>query len=217
MITQAAVKLAAAPILAAMFVAAAIAPQTLVAQGTQAAPAQPAQVTVTPPPRKPTVYVPVKVTVVIARYSGDKKTSSLPFMMFVNAAEGVSTGPSTSLRMGSDVPVPTVTVQTSQTAAAPVNSVSYRSIGTNLDCAAAIGDDGNIRLSLTVSDTQIFSDVNVNSPSQPIAIRGLPQFQSFQSSSNLILKDGQTVQFTTASDKANGEQVRVEVTVNLVK
>jgi len=205
-IKQASWKLAFVCIVVAMSFAAVAGPQRLLAQGAQAAPAQPAQA----PPRKPTVYVPVKVTVVIARYSGDKKTSSLPFMLFVNAAEGSTYGPSTSLRMGSDVPVPSMSSQNGS----PVGSVTYRSIGTNLDCSAAI-EDGSIRLSLIVSDSQIFSDAN--NLSQPTSTRGLPQFQSFQSNSNLILKEGQTVQFTTASDKASGEQVRVEVTVTFVK
>ena len=49
------------------------------------------------PTQPPTV--PLKVQIVISRYEGDKKLSSLPYMLSVNA------GRSASLRMGTKVPV----------------------------------------------------------------------------------------------------------------
>jgi len=49
-------------------------------------------------------------------------------------------------------------------------------------------------------------------------VKGLPQFRSFRvSHETMILRDGQTAQLTTAADKANGETVRVDVSMNVIK
>ena len=45
--------------------------------------------------------IPLEVTLVIARYSGEKKTASLPFTLTV-----ITNDQRTSLRMGTDVPIP---------------------------------------------------------------------------------------------------------------
>ncbi len=66
---------------------------------------------------------------------------------------------------------------------------------------------------LTIEDSQVFSD-----PAKlGVSTSGLPSFQSFTSSMNVILRDGQTAQYTTATDKITGEVVRVDVTVNVLK
>lgn len=41
--------------------------------------------------------------------------------------------------------------------------------------------------------------------------------RSFRSASTLVLRDGQTRQFTAATDRVNGEVVRIEVTLRVVK
>jgi hypothetical protein len=41
--------------------------------------------------------------------------------------------------------------------------------------------------------------------------------KSFTNSSLLVLRDGETLQYTTAADRLNGETTRVDVTVNVVK
>jgi uncharacterized protein YgiM (DUF1202 family) len=44
-----------------------------------------------------------------------------------------------------------------------------------------------------------------------------PVLRSYQSTNTLFLKDGQTTQFTAASDRISGEVVRVEVKATVVK
>ena len=39
-------------------------------------------------------------------------------------------------------------------------------------------------------------------------MKGLPSFRSFRASDAMVLKDGATAQFTTATDKVSGETVR---------
>jgi hypothetical protein len=145
------------------------------------------------------VQIPLKVTLVLARYSGDKKTASLPFTLTV-----ITNDQRTSLRMGAEVPIPSGAAQT---------AYNYRSVGTNIDCGADTRDDGRYRLVLTITDSQIFTDQKPG----PGVMSGIPTFQSFTSTTTLVLSDGQSTQFTTATDKVSGEVVRVDVTVNVVK
>jgi hypothetical protein len=145
------------------------------------------------------VEIPLKVTVVIARYTGDKKTASLPFTLTV-----ITNDQRTSLRMGADVPIPSGSAQ---------SAYSYRSLGTNIDCGANTRDDGRYRLLLTITDSQIFTDPKAGAG----VIQSVPSFQSFTSTTALVLADGQSTQFTTATDKVSGEVVKVDVTLNVVK
>jgi hypothetical protein len=150
------------------------------------------------------VSVPLRVTVVISRLQGEKKVSNLPFTLTLN------TGERTSLRMGADVPVPQATMKENTV----LSSYSYRPVGTNIDCSAApMLDDGRVRLSLTVSDSQ----VSIEDRPDAGSMRGLPRFQNFTSTATLLLRDGQTMQYTAATDKVTGEVVRVEVALNVVK
>jgi len=105
-----------------------------------------------PPP------VPLKVTVVLSRYQGEKRISSMPYAMGV-AAKDPRFATKTTLRMGVDVPV----VQTvfggggGAGAVIPQSSYNYRSIGTNIDCTASFEEalPGVFQLGLTVSDTSV--------------------------------------------------------------
>lgn len=146
--------------------------------------------------------VPLKITVTIARFEGEKKTASLPFVLWVN------TGDQASIQMGSDVPVPQATFAATKEGAAPVTSFQYRTLGTNIACSATALGDGLYRLTLTVQDTQVFRQ-------NPNAVG--PVFQNFKSTNSPILRDGGTVQFAVATDKTTGEVIKLDVTLNLVK
>ena len=155
----------------------------------------------TPPP------VPLKVTVSISRYDqGDKKTASLPFVLWVN------TGGSANLQMGSDVPIPQNQVSTSKEGTTtPVQSYSYRSLGTNLNVSAVALGDGFYKLNVSVQDTQVFRMPATGGPQLG------PIMQNFRSTNEPILRDGQSVQFAVATDKTTGEIIKIDVMLNLVK
>jgi len=137
--------------------------------------------------------MPLKVQVVISRYEGDKKVSSFPYMLAVTAnhAEPVN------LRMGSLVPV-----QLGQ------GQVDYKSIGTNIDCSATSMEDGRFQVQVRIEDASVMERRGGDSP---------PTLRTFSSSNTVVLKDGQTTQFTAAADKVTGEVVRVDVTMNVEK
>ena len=146
--------------------------------------------------------VPLKVTVSISRWEGEKRTANLPFVLWVN------TGGNANIQMGSDVPVPTVTMK--EGSSTPVQSINYRSLGTNISCDAAVLADGLYRLTLSVNDSQVFRTTTGPTQVGPI-------YQNFRSTNSPILRDGQSVQFAVATDKTTGEVIKLDVTLNLVK
>jgi type II secretory pathway component GspD/PulD (secretin) len=150
---------------------------------------------------------PLKVQVVIARYQGEKKISSLPYTLTMNANNHAS------LRMGTSMPV--VMFSTADPATpkgvAPPAPVQYRDIGTNIDCASTALDEGRYLLSMTVDDSSVYPD------EPPSGARNGPSFRSFRAINAMILKNGETGQFTTATDKMTGETVKIDVTLTVMK
>ena len=145
--------------------------------------------------------IPLRVQVTLSRYEGEKRTSNLPFTLWVNA-----NGETTTLNVGARVPTPTTTVTPVQA----VESYSYNPVGTNLSSSATSLDDGRFNLALSISDSSLV-------PTKGAGGGNLPTFQSFSSQNRLLLRDGQTAQFIAATDKVTGEVTRVEVTIAVIK
>lgn len=153
--------------------------------------------------------VPLKVTVTISRFEGEKKTASLPFVLWVNTGSERDMG---VIQMGSEVPVPSTVftpVAGKESVATPTSSFSYKSLGTNITCYATALGDGLFRLLVNVNDSQVFRQTSATALG--------PIFQSFKTTNSPILRDGQTVQFAVATDKTSGEVIKLDVTLNLVK
>jgi hypothetical protein len=157
--------------------------------------------------------IPLKVTVVLSRYQGDKRIGSRPYTLGVTAT-GSGTAPKTTLRMGVDVPVPNMK------AGSPVGvSVSYRSVGTNIDCSASF-DDGSpttFQLSLTISDDSVHLEADPKPRGSDTTVADMPSFRNFNSSFTALLRDGQTTQYTSATDPVTGEVMKIDVTLALMK
>jgi type II secretory pathway component GspD/PulD (secretin) len=115
------------------------------------------------------------------------------------------------LRMGAQVPVPTTNIGKD---AGPVQSFTYRDIGTNIDCSARTLDDGVFQLRLNVEDTSVYT--NAQDTAIP-AVGQMPVFRTFRSTNTLVLRDGQTRDFTAAADRVNGEVIRIGVTLRVAK
>jgi len=149
----------------------------------------------------------LKVQIVISRHQGDKTISSQPYTLTATAD-----GPGANLRMGIQMPVASATWTGAGTAdAKPLVSYNYKDVGTNIDCNAR-SVDGRYLLDISLEDSWVSAE------DAGTAAKGLPQFRSFRvSHETTILRDGQTAQLTTATDKANGETIRVDVTLNVIK
>jgi len=191
---------------------------TLVVMASAFVAAQEVPVPVTPAPARPAIQetaddplligpratppqVPLKIQLTLARYQGDKKLSSTPYTLWVTANEPRTT----KLRMGVQIPVPTGTA-----------GFNYRNVGTDIDCTAGTGANGTYKLGLTVSDSSVyFSDRD-----RPVAAApepSQPSFRSFTATFNILLRDGQTAQYTTATDQVSGEVMKIDATLTLLK
>jgi len=158
---------------------------------------------------------PLKVQLTLTRFVGDKKISSIPYMLGV-----LTNAQKTSLRMGVQVPVVT-TVFGSKTeggsAGTPQSSYTYRDIGTNIDCLASDLGSGLFSLAITVEDSTIHLDRTPESAEDKKILRDVPAFRSFRASFAMVLHDGQTMQYASATDPISGEVMKVDVALALAK
>lgn len=160
-------------------------------------------------PETQKAVTPLRVQVVFNEYDGDKKISSLPYTLLVNADDRNRT----SMRMGLRVPIEI----SSNTGA---KQIQYQDVGTNLDGTAQKADADRFILNLQVEKSSVYvpgsaqksASIGGNeiSNSQPI-------IQQFRIQGNLLVRDGQTVQSTAATDPVTGHVLKLDVTVNVVK
>jgi hypothetical protein len=152
---------------------------------------------------------------------GEKKVSSLPYILTVNANDGVKGVFGTfeprvaRLRTGASVPVPSMASPKESPVQGPMGPVAYKPIGINIDCTAQSTDDGRFRVDISIEDTSVYSD---GQTAQGVTkMSDIPSFRTFQTSNTVILKDGQSSEFTAAADRITGEVTKVDVTVTVVK
>jgi hypothetical protein len=162
--------------------------------------------------------IPLSVDVVVSRYRGEKAVSSLPFTLAVNARKlaGIP-GELSNLRMGAELPVPVMTPTTVDGKPVPVagGPVQYRNVGTSIDARATLTSDGRYHLNLAVEDTSMYVNDQVTLEAPPVG--QVPVFRTFSSRNELVLRDGESRQFTLATDRISGEIIKVDVTLTVVK
>jgi Bacterial type II and III secretion system protein len=175
---------------------------------------KPAAAPATPTPKAAATITPLKVLVVVSRYQGEKRVSSLPYTLSVNGIvdPGRNVGGHANLRMGAQVPVMMTAVTNVPKDMPQGGPIQYKDIGTNIDCNVLLLEDGRFRLDITIDDSSVYPDEQNTS-----AAKGSPTFRAFRASDSMVLKDGGTAQFTTAIDKVSGETVKVDVTLTVVK
>ncbi len=156
--------------------------------------------------------VPLKVEVIISRYQGDELVTSLPYMLSVAAGPG---GGST-LSMGAEVPVLTITQPVAPTADNRiVTPFTYRYVGTQISCTAQRLEGDRYQLRINIEESSVYGDDQTSLDA--VMAPGAPVFRSFESNTNLVLRDGQSRQYTTATDRISGESIRVDVTLTVLE
>jgi len=153
---------------------------------------------------------PLRVQVVFTEFDGDKKIGSLPYTFLVNADDR---GSQAAVRMTFHVPV-------AVSSDAGAKHVGQYPLTTNLDGRAEKTDDGRFLLRLSLEKSSIYlaganqkpaslggSEVSANDPVQ----------QEFRTQVNLLVRDGQTIQSTVATDPVSGHVLKIDVTVNVIK
>lgn len=167
-----------------------------------------AQETKPDPPKKEEAApraTPLQLQIVLSRYQGEKKVSSLPYTLVLAANMSPA-----RVRMGVQLPIQMGPVQ---------GNVQYKDVGTNLDCNAAALDPGRFRVSCTFEQSSAYSAPASAAADAPMAAgtAAAPLFRSFRSESTMILQDGQTSLHTSAADPVNGELLKAEVTLRVIR
>ena len=173
--------------------------------------------------RRWNTVVPIDVHVVISRYLGEKKVSSLPYSLTVNAVHPAASLQVAHLRMGAQIPLPAMATPTVDgkpvTGVLTTGPVQYKEIGTFIDASAKALETGGFELHVSVSDTSLYRRPQgaQGADAEQMGEIGLPVVRTFSASNNMVLKDGQSKQFMLAADRVSSETLRVEVTLNVVK
>jgi len=158
--------------------------------------------------------IPLRVQLVIARYQGDKKVSSVPFTFDV-AATDLRERPDqvSQVRMGMELPVAAPAAPDAKPATGNPPGPGRQAFGTNIDTYAKILDNGRFRLSITIEDSSPYTEeqrTKLTSTNVPVA-------RSFRTNNVLVLKDGQSEQFVSATDKFTGDVIKMDLTLTVVK
>jgi len=156
---------------------------------------------------KPAVVseTPLRLQVVMTRFEGEKKVGSLPYTFLVNAAEAGTPPVSKVIAMGVQVPI-TVMVRDAPT-------VAFKDVGSKVVCSATSLGGGRYRLHLEVEQSTV-ADQGSRSPGS--AISG-PVLRQFKDSVDVVMRDGQTTQTSSAADPVSGEVIKIDVTLTVVK
>jgi hypothetical protein len=153
-------------------------------------------------------HVPLKIQLVLSRYQGEKKLSSVPYLLWITSNDQRS-----SLRMGVKIPV---------YAGGGAGNYSYQDVGTNIDCQVSnpTPDDGWYKVLLIIADSSIYFPNPVRPGAgipPPTNDTTPPAIRSFTSTFTILLRDGQTGQYTSAVDQASGEVLKIDATLNVLK
>jgi hypothetical protein len=166
------------------------------------------QATPTPP------GVVLKLQITVSRYMGTNKVSSQPYMLSLVPNE------SGNIRLGVEVPVPAAytnpnTSSNAGAAANPQPSYTFQQVGTQIDGNAAPQPDGRYKLRLTVTERSALPAAQATE--QGARVANVPSFRNVVFGSTIYLGDGQSTQFSSATDKVSGEVFKVDVSLAVEK
>jgi hypothetical protein len=156
---------------------------------------------------------PLKVQVVFSEFEADKKVKSMPYTSIVTADAGRGQDYS-KLRIGSRVPLYT----------GKENGLQYIDVGTNLDFRAERLEDGKFGLKIALERSWVQGDVeipvNKTVGSQIAPSPGQfkePVIGQYKTDVYLVVRDGQTVENTVATDPLSGRLLKIELTLSVAK
>jgi hypothetical protein len=159
--------------------------------------------------------VSLKVTITLSKYQGEKKVSSLPYELTVRTDNNKA-----SIRMGTQVPTPTFGAPNPAAESKPAPFIGpfvMKDVGTNIDCTATNLDNGRYAVTVTIEDTSIYEDSQKADIPNGSKVSGVSATRTFRTTNALVLRDGQSTEFTTAVDKVSGDMIRATVAVAVIK
>jgi hypothetical protein len=153
-----------------------------------------------------TGVISMDVKIVFSEFEGEKRVTSLPYILSSIFDESDRTARS-SLRMGIRVPILTD---------AKEEKIQYNNVGTDVDCVVRRRADNRFRVELTVNRSSVFTPGGT--PASPGAsISSRPILGNFSSTFNVMLRDGESREVVVASDPVTGRLSKIEVSLKLVK
>jgi hypothetical protein len=155
-----------------------------------------------------TDITPLKITVTFTEFEGDRKVKSLPYTMVV-VADG--TQPKAVLKVGNRVPV----------YVGKEHGMQYLDIGSSIDCQASRASDNRFDIKLILERSWVEGGVAVpvdpGGSSQSAGQFEEPIVRQFKTELTLILRDGQTVESSFATDPLSGKVFKMEVSLIIEK
>lgn len=169
--------------------------------------------------------VPIKVEVVFREYKGATEISSLPYTLTAIASE--QWPDRTHLRMGISVPIITggFGIPTGPEASKMLSNTqfNYKNLGTDIDCRGKKLGGGLFEIALVVSRSSIYSSKAADSKETTGGITSpgiapyTPIISSYSGSLYLVMRDGQTIESTMATDPVSGHVIKVDTTLHVMK
>jgi hypothetical protein len=147
----------------------------------------------------------LRVQIVFSEYDGDKKVKSLPYTLLVLVGGDTNWS---KMRIGDRVPVLVAKDQ-----------FQYLDVGTNIDCRAFAATDGRFRLAMNLERSWVQSEVPLPATKDAAVEVQFhePTIRSFRTDTNVLLREGQTIEIDFATDPVSGKVIKLEVTLNVAK
>lgn len=168
-----------------------------------------------PAQEAPLPDVPVKVQILLTEYNGTQKVSSLPYTLYTVSNDPKSNRHNAHLRLG--VKVPIATAEQSGTA----TQFTYQDVGTNIDCTVNRMSENQFSLDLMVERSSVSMPGSHGEESDwkpgDMSLAPQPIVRSFRDNVMLIMKDGATMEGTSAVDPVTGHVLKIDVTLNVLK
>jgi len=151
--------------------------------------------------------IPVKLVIVISRYEGDRKLSSLPFTLLATA-----NGERASLNNGVNMPISSA----GTTDGKPTTSITYTNIGTSI-VGTVTTESGRYRVNLSIDDKSVVDVKTAPTTGATAKASDQPSFRAVSFNSTVSLKEGEQKQIFSAADRISGEVTKIDVTLTLDK
>ena len=154
----------------------------------------------------PEQRTPLKITIILHEFNDKQEIASLPYELSVSAKPNGDTRGSG--RVGTRIPVMTQKEQ-----------FTYIDIGTNYDCTVSAVGDGRFRIETTLDRSSVsVTDVKeIKARSIPAESPENPRINSLRQSFDVILRDGESQEASTATDPLTGHVWKVEVRLKVLK
>ena len=151
----------------------------------------------------------MRVIVVFTDLDGEKKVGSLPYTLTLSSDPSRPNATIASLRAGVRVPIP------AQSSPNRESTVQYMNVGTDIDVSASRHPDGRYKLNLRLRRSSVDSESEKTRGGGPLEMA--PLLRSFEWSTDLLIRDGETVQSIASTDPVSGRVIHVNVTLNVLK